>query len=103
MLLLLLQAPRRGKELTISYGDKGNEELLLLHGFAVADNPHDTLMVPCPLPSSDQWGGDTTARVQLLQVAFEWKVLKASATAFTCPSYADVNTCILGFGHQDGC
>jgi hypothetical protein len=60
--------PRPGQELTISYGDKGNEELLLLYGFALPANPHDTLMVPCPLPPPDQWKEDTPLRLQLLMV-----------------------------------
>jgi hypothetical protein len=54
--------------LTISYGDKGNEELLLLYGFAQPQNPHETLMVLCPLPSPDDWDEVFTARMELLQV-----------------------------------
>lgn len=60
--------PTTGEELTISYGDKGNEELLLLYGFAVPQNPHETLMVLCPLPNADDWDETFTARMQLLQV-----------------------------------
>ena len=36
--------PAPGEELKISYGDKSNEELLFVHGFAERDNPHDTLV-----------------------------------------------------------
>ena len=32
----------------ISYGDKPNEELLFVHGFAERDNPHDKLVLRAP-------------------------------------------------------
>jgi hypothetical protein len=60
--------PKTGEELCISYGDKGNEELLLLYGFALPANPHETLMLLCPLPAPDDWDDVFTARMQLLQV-----------------------------------
>lgn len=60
--------PGAGEELTISYGDKGNEELLLLYGFAQPANPHETLMLLCPLPSPEDWDEVFTARMELLQV-----------------------------------
>ena len=70
MLLLPPQVccPRAGEELTISYGDKGNEELLLLYGFAQPSNSHETLMLLCPLPSPEDWDEVFTARMELLQV-----------------------------------
>jgi hypothetical protein len=37
---------RRGEEVCIDYGSKGNGELLRCHGFVMADNPADV----CPLP-----------------------------------------------------
>ncbi|XP_020591613.1 uncharacterized protein LOC110032355, partial [Phalaenopsis equestris] len=37
------------KEVSISYGNKGNEELLYLYGFIIDVNPSDYLMVHCPL------------------------------------------------------
>ncbi|XP_054783879.1 uncharacterized protein LOC129290853 isoform X2 [Prosopis cineraria] len=37
-----------GREITISYGNKGNEELLYLYGFVINDNPDDYLMVHYP-------------------------------------------------------
>jgi hypothetical protein len=49
--------PKPGGELFISYGDKSNEELLLLHGFAAENNPHDAAMLPCPLPGGGGGGG----------------------------------------------
>jgi hypothetical protein len=61
--------PKAGDELTISYGEKGNEELLLLYGFAQPQNPHETLMLLCPLPDPGDWDEAFTARMQLLQVS----------------------------------
>ncbi|KAK4411345.1 hypothetical protein Sango_0207500 [Sesamum angolense] len=49
---VLLQAE---KEISISYGNKGNEELLYLYGFVIKDNPDDYLMkgeLRCLLPRS---------------------------------------------------
>nr|AKM76808.1 SET domain-containing protein [Geranium incanum] len=37
------------KEITISYGNKGNEELLYLYGFVIDNNPDDYLMVHYPV------------------------------------------------------
>ncbi|PKA52773.1 [Fructose-bisphosphate aldolase]-lysine N-methyltransferase, chloroplastic [Apostasia shenzhenica] len=37
------------KEISISYGDKGNEELLYLYGFVIDNNPGDFLMVHYPM------------------------------------------------------
>nr|AKM76811.1 SET domain-containing protein [Hypseocharis bilobata] len=37
------------KELSISYGNKGNEELLYLYGFIIDNNPDDYLMVYYPV------------------------------------------------------
>ncbi|PIA49687.1 hypothetical protein AQUCO_01300446v1 [Aquilegia coerulea] len=37
------------KEVCISYGNKGNEELLYLYGFAIDNNPDDYLMVHYPI------------------------------------------------------
>ncbi|XP_075094366.1 uncharacterized protein LOC107795691 isoform X2 [Nicotiana tabacum] len=37
------------KEISISYGDKGNEELLYLYGFVMNNNPEDYLMVHYPV------------------------------------------------------
>lgn len=36
---------RQGTELTISYGDHSNEELLFLYGFVTTVNPNDTLRI----------------------------------------------------------
>ncbi|KAI3800493.1 hypothetical protein L1987_28584 [Smallanthus sonchifolius] len=37
-----------GEEISISYGNKGNEELLYLYGFVTDDNPNDYIMVHYP-------------------------------------------------------
>ncbi|XP_038708297.1 uncharacterized protein LOC120003395 isoform X3 [Tripterygium wilfordii] len=37
------------KEISISYGNKGNEELLYLYGFVIENNPDDYLMVHYPV------------------------------------------------------
>jgi hypothetical protein len=41
----------------------------MLYGFALHANPHDTVMVACPLKPMEQWDAVTTARLELLQVA----------------------------------
>nr|XP_048321775.1 uncharacterized protein LOC107432673 isoform X6 [Ziziphus jujuba var. spinosa] len=38
-----------GREISISYGNKGNEELLYLYGFVLDNNPDDYLMVHYPV------------------------------------------------------
>ncbi|GIL75966.1 hypothetical protein Vretimale_5622 [Volvox reticuliferus] len=58
---------RAGEEVYISYGDKSNEELLMLYGFALEDNPHDHLMLFCPLPPRAEWDDVMYARMELLQ------------------------------------
>ncbi|WZZ84209.1 hypothetical protein YC2023_104781 [Brassica napus] len=61
-LLSVAQNPIPNKEITISYGDKGNEELLYLYGFVIENNPDDYLMVHYPveaipsIPFSDSKG-----------------------------------------------
>ena len=62
-------APARpGDELMISYGDKSNEELLMLYGFAVLGNRNDAIMLHCPLPPASAWDQVIQARVELVQV-----------------------------------
>ncbi|CAH8336856.1 unnamed protein product [Eruca vesicaria subsp. sativa] len=61
-LLSVAQNPILDKEITISYGNKGNEELLYLYGFVIENNPDDYLMVHYPveaipsIPFSDSKG-----------------------------------------------
>ena len=45
--------PAPGEEVVISYGDKTNEELLFVHGFADRDNPHDALVLQPLGPSTE--------------------------------------------------
>lgn len=48
-LLSVEQVPLQiGKEISISYGNKGNEELLYLYGFIIENNPDDYIMVHYP-------------------------------------------------------
>jgi hypothetical protein len=56
-----------GSEVTINYGDKSNEELLYLYGFAKEGNQHDVLMVACPLPPPSEWDPTLQARIELLR------------------------------------
>ncbi|PNW80530.1 hypothetical protein CHLRE_07g321200v5 [Chlamydomonas reinhardtii] len=58
---------RPGEELFISYGDKSNEELLMLYGFAAPGNPHEFLMLYCPIPPQAEWDDVMHARMELLQ------------------------------------
>ncbi|KAL3649514.1 hypothetical protein CASFOL_005917 [Castilleja foliolosa] len=54
------------KEISISYGNKGNEELLYLYGFVIKDNPDDYLMIHYPMEAiSDVPFSET--KVQLLE------------------------------------
>lgn len=46
--------PAPGREVLISYGDKSNEELLFVHGFAERDNPHDALVLRSPHQPGDE-------------------------------------------------
>ncbi|KAL1217123.1 Ribulose-1,5 bisphosphate carboxylase/oxygenase large subunit N-methyltransferase [Cardamine amara subsp. amara] len=61
-LLSVAQRPIPNKEISISYGSKGNEELLYLYGFVIENNPDDYLMVHYPaeaipiIPFSDSKG-----------------------------------------------
>ncbi|KAJ4704948.1 SET domain-containing protein [Melia azedarach] len=54
------------KEITISYGNKGNEELLYLYGFVIDNNPDDYLMVHCPVEAI-QSGPLPDSKAQLLE------------------------------------
>uniref|UniRef100_A0A7N0T2I1 SET domain-containing protein n=2 Tax=Kalanchoe fedtschenkoi TaxID=63787 RepID=A0A7N0T2I1_KALFE len=65
-LLSAEQTPVPNQELTISYGDKGNEELLYLYGFVMDNNPDDYLMVHYPVESL-QSAPCSDAKSQLLQ------------------------------------
>jgi hypothetical protein len=69
----LLGVPsKRNSEITISYGDKSNEELMFMYGFAIRDNPDDKLMVPPPLPAdTSQWDASASKRMNLVQQAGE--------------------------------
>ncbi|KAI8021458.1 hypothetical protein LOK49_LG03G02386 [Camellia lanceoleosa] len=54
------------KEISISYGNKGNEELLYLYGFVIDNNPDDYVMVHYPLEAI-QTVPFSESKVQLLE------------------------------------
>lgn len=61
-------APAPGAELTIDYGNKGNEELLFLYGFALpGNNESEVLTLMLPLPPAREWDEQLLARIALLQ------------------------------------
>jgi hypothetical protein len=53
------QSTRTGRQTTCAY-------ICLTPGFVEEGNPHDVLMVACPLPPVEQWGEDVHARAALL-------------------------------------
>ncbi|KAI3985492.1 hypothetical protein MKX01_033806 [Papaver californicum] len=55
------------EEICISYGNKGNEELLYLYGFVIDDNPDDYLMVHYPVEAI-QSVPFADSKAQLLEV-----------------------------------
>ncbi|XP_038881850.1 protein-lysine N-methyltransferase EFM1 isoform X2 [Benincasa hispida] len=68
--MYLLSANSRSsgiEEVSISYGNKGNEELLYLYGFAIENNPDDYLMVHYPLEAI-QNAFFSDLKLQLLEV-----------------------------------
>lgn len=74
-----------GEELLISYGDKSNEELLMLYGFAVPGNPHDHVMLHCPLPPASTWDTVMHARMELVRVRVGRKgVQRLSGSCMKC-------------------
>eukprot|EP00798_Chlamydomonas_sp_ICE-L_P022346 gene22346-29438_t len=77
-----------GQELTVSYGDKGNEELLMLFGFAELDNPHEAIIMAPPIGPSSTWDDLMHARMRLLRTLGiqPQLLLPVSALAPTIPS-----------------
>ncbi|KAA6422499.1 MAG: hypothetical protein FRX49_07674 [Trebouxia sp. A1-2] len=60
------QAPAPGQEITIDYGDKSNEQLLLNYGFAQPNNMNDVLTIMCPVSPPEDRDDILTARLNLL-------------------------------------
>ena len=75
--------PAPGEELKISYGDKSNEELLFVHGFAERDNPHDTLVLRAPAgPSAASAGAPGAARGESRETdSLDAEIEREAATA----------------------
>ncbi|CAA0820799.1 SET domain-containing protein [Striga hermonthica] len=66
MYLLSAGDLQAGKEISISYGNKGNEELLYLYGFVIENNPDDYLMIHYPMEAIPDLPFSET-KVQLLE------------------------------------
>ncbi|KAK7340208.1 hypothetical protein VNO77_20905 [Canavalia gladiata] len=67
-LLSAAQSPLQiDQEISISYGDKGNEELLYLYGFVIDDNTDDYLMIHYP-PEAINTLSFSESKSQLLEV-----------------------------------
>ncbi|CAI5514949.1 unnamed protein product [Closterium sp. Naga37s-1] len=78
--LLQVVPPVGGNEVTISYGEKGNEELLFLYGFAIRNNPHECLMLNYP-PAQLQEDPCADTKLQLLAVqdlSLQWIIPRSS-------------------------
>ncbi|CAI5479754.1 unnamed protein product [Closterium sp. Yama58-4] len=78
--LLQVVPPVGGNEVTISYGEKGNEELLFLYGFAIPNNPHQRLMLNYP-PAHLQEDPRADTKLQLLAVqdlSLQWIIPRPS-------------------------
>ena len=75
--------PAPGEELKISYGDKSNEELLFVHGFAERDNPHDKLVLRAPAgPSAASAGAPGAARGESRETdSLDAEIEREAATA----------------------
>ena len=75
--------PAPGEELKISYGDKPNEELLFVHGFAERDNPHDKLVLRAPAgPSAASAGAPGAARGESRETdSLDAEIEREAATA----------------------
>ncbi|CDP08898.1 unnamed protein product [Coffea canephora] len=66
---------QRETEISISYGNKGNEELLYLYGFVTRDNPDDYLMINYPVEAiQDVTFSEQKAQLLEAQKA-EWRCL----------------------------
>lgn len=61
------QAPKPGQEITISYGDKSNEQLLMAYGFTQTDNLNDFLMIGCPIAGPEGQDEILQARLEVLR------------------------------------
>ncbi|KAL3690680.1 hypothetical protein R1sor_004331 [Riccia sorocarpa] len=69
-------------EITIYYGNKGNEELLYLYGFVLEDNPDEYLMVHFPVQALEK-GECSEAKSQLLEhqeLPLRWLLPRAILT-----------------------
>jgi hypothetical protein len=86
--------------MTINYGDKSNEELLFLYGFAVPHNPAEVLTLMCPLPPAAEW--DAPLRARLLLLARRGLSPRLHLPAADLPAVADAGSKGLAAGLPEG-
>lgn len=102
-LLSAEQSPLKAdREICISYGNKGNEELLYLYGFVINNNPDDYLMVHYPVEALQNVSlADSKARLLEIQKAEMRCLLPRSLLdhgLFSVPTQKSdgVNDCSVG-------
>ncbi|KAK7281272.1 hypothetical protein RIF29_09100 [Crotalaria pallida] len=69
------------QEISISYGNKGNEELLSLYGFVIDDNTDDYLMVHYPAEAINTVSF-SESKIQFLEVQLKWSFSTTLAKVF---------------------
>ena len=72
-MLVASEPVRQGAQVLLSYGDKGNDELLQLFGFVKECNPHDTFLSIglaefLSAPSSGLFASEAAAQNRLMRV-----------------------------------
>ena len=92
--------PSPGDEIAINYGDKSNEELLFLYGFAVPHNPAEVLTLMCPLSPAAEW--DAPLRARLLLLARRGLSPRLHLPAADLPAVADAAGKGLAAGLPEG-
>ena len=53
--LLVCRPCRPGEQIFLSYGALPNLKLLVFYGFALQDNPQDTVSLTLEVPSCEHW------------------------------------------------
>ncbi|CAN8306529.1 unnamed protein product [Cochlearia groenlandica] len=90
-LLSVAEHPTSNKEISISYGNKGNEELLYLYGFVIENNPDEYVMVHYPveaipsIPFSDSKGQLLAAQKAQLRCLLPKSILSHGLFQQTTP------------------
>ncbi|GAA0179550.1 methyltransferase [Lithospermum erythrorhizon] len=84
-----------GKEISISYGNKGNEELLYLYGFVMEHNPDDYLMIHYPIEAIENTpcSGSKVLLLEVQKVEFRCLLTKSLLDrGFFPPSVTEEDT-----------